>query len=65
METLLNLLNSQEVLAALAAIGVGVLTTLLIVLRSHVKNTKNKLDDSLMDALDKAYEKSKEEKKSE
>lgn len=59
---MLELLNNPEVLAVGGGVVATLLTLLFVFLRKKAKESETKLDDTLVDAIDKAVEDSKKEK---
>lgn len=63
METVLALLEQYGVIAMVVGIAGGVLTLGIVKLRAYVTNSETKVDDQILDIVDKAVEDSKKDTK--
>lgn len=59
LDTILELIQSPEVLTTIGGLLAAGLTALLVKLRKNAKQSKSKLDDALVDVIDEAVEESK------
>ena len=63
MEEFLNSELATEIFAALSGIILGGLVIVLVKLRKKIKASKSKWDDKILDLVEEALKKSKEEDK--